>query len=216
MGVHYSVYAEVRIGCKWYNLNPLFQRENGQLDICPILHGRSWLKDAYEMLEEMGYAYGRPDNLSKEVRQVFKYSDDEPYAPDLHINTYKDFYDRAMFLVNYGKSVKSMVKAHKPTRYQGYVSKVAIAAYEIDEYDTINNWLTEEEYKVLSERQKRMYTYYEWDEPDDWYKVFNMLVRKVDCMLGCFCEWADYAIKDADFDERQPTADYVRLIVYQD
>lgn len=30
-----------------------------------------------------------------------------------------------------------------------------------------------------------------------------------------FCRWADYAIKDADLDERYPTADYVRLIVYR-
>lgn len=34
-------------------------------------------------------------------------------------------------------------------------------------------------------------------------------------MLGYFCRWADYAIKDADLDERYPTADYVRLIVYR-
>ncbi len=75
------------------------------------------------------------------------YEDDEPYDPYLHIDTYKDFYSRSMFLVNYGKSVKGRVKKDKPTRYCGYASKVSIAAFEIDEYDTIGYWLTPEEYK---------------------------------------------------------------------
>ena len=32
MGTYYSIYAEVRVGNKWYNLNPVFQREDGKLD----------------------------------------------------------------------------------------------------------------------------------------------------------------------------------------
>lgn len=141
--------------------------------------------------------------------------DDEPYDPYLHIDTYKDFYSRSMFLVNYGKSVKSRVKKDKPTRYRGYASKVSIAAFEIDEYDTIGYWLTPEEYEKLSDKEKQKYSYYEWDEYDDWYRVYNLIVDRVDTMLGYFCRWAEYAIKDANPDETCPTADYVRLLVYR-
>ena len=46
-------------------------------------------------------------------------------------------------------------------------------------------------------------------------KVYNLIVDRVDTMLGYFCRWADYAIKDVNLDEANPTADYVRLIVYR-
>ncbi len=29
MGTYYSIYAEVRVGDKWYNISPLSRRENG-------------------------------------------------------------------------------------------------------------------------------------------------------------------------------------------
>lgn len=215
MGTYYAIYAEVRVGDKWYNLNPLFQRKDGTVDICSVISGRNWLREAFEELEESGYAFGRPEDMSKEVRTVFCHEDDEPYDAFLNIKTYKDFYNRSLFLVNYGKSVKSRVKKDKPTRYRGYASKVSIAAFEIDEYDTIGHWLTPEEYEKLSAKAKQEYAYYEWDECDDWYKVYNMIVERVDTMLDYFCRWADRAIKDANMDERRPTADYVRLIAYR-
>ena len=177
MGTYYAIYAEVRVGNKWYSLNPTFQRTDGKIDVCPVVSGRNWLREAYEELEEVQYSYGRPEDLSKEVRSVFCHEDDEPYDPYLHINTYRDFYNRSIFLVNYGKSIKSRVKKDKPTRYRGYASKVSIAAFEIDEYDTIGHWLTPKEYEKLSDRAKKEYAYYEWDECDDWYKVYNMIVN---------------------------------------
>lgn len=103
MGTYYAIYAEVRVGNQWYNLNPLFQRADGNIDVCPVISGRNWLREAYEELEEVSYTCGRPENMSKEVRSVFPHEDDEPYDPYLHIDTYKDFYSRSMFLVNYGK-----------------------------------------------------------------------------------------------------------------
>lgn len=120
MGTYYAIYAEVRAGNQWYNLNPLFQCTDGNIDVCPVISGRNWLREAYEELEEVSYTCGRPENMSKEVRLVFCHEDDEPYAPYLHFDTYKDFYGRSMFLVNCGKSVKDRVKNDKPTRYCEY------------------------------------------------------------------------------------------------
>ena len=119
MGTYYAIYAEVRVGNQWYNLNPLFQRTDGNIDVCPVISGRNWLREAYEELEEVSYTCGRPENLSREVRSVFCHEDDEPYDPYLHIDTYKDFYNRSMFLVNYGKSVKGRVKKDKPNDTAG-------------------------------------------------------------------------------------------------
>ena len=81
MGTYYAIYAEVRVGNQWYNLNPLFQRTDGNIDVCPVISGRNWLREAYEELEEVSYTCGRPENMSKEVRSVFCHEDDEPYDP---------------------------------------------------------------------------------------------------------------------------------------
>ena len=78
MGTYYAIYAEVRVGNKWYSLNPTFQRTDGKIDVCPVVSGRNWLREAYEELEEVQYSYGRPEDLSKEVRSVFCHEDDEP------------------------------------------------------------------------------------------------------------------------------------------
>lgn len=214
MGTYYAIYAEVRVNNKWYNLNPLLQREDGRLDVCPVISGRNWLRETYEELEESQYFCGRPDDISKEVKTVFHHDDEEPYDAFLSINTYKDFYSQSMFVVNYGKSVKSRVKGHRSTRYRGYVSKISLAAYEIDEYDTIGHWLTTDEYEKLSEKEKKSYTYYEWNEPEDWYGVYNIIASNVDCMLRHFGNWAERAL-DCNYDESHPTADFVRLIVFR-
>lgn len=71
MGTYYAIYAEVRVGNQWYNLNPLFQHTDGNIDVCPVISGRNWLREAYEELEEVSYTCGRPENLSKEVRSDF-------------------------------------------------------------------------------------------------------------------------------------------------
>ena len=47
-------------------------------------------------MEQDRYAYGRPEDMSQEVRTVFYHEDDEPYDPFLHINSFKDFYYRSM------------------------------------------------------------------------------------------------------------------------
>ena len=53
MGTYYAIYAEVRVGNQWYNLNPLFQCAGGSIDVCPVISGRNWLREAYEELEEV-------------------------------------------------------------------------------------------------------------------------------------------------------------------
>lgn len=216
MSTYYYIFAEVKVGNKWYNLNPLFMQENGEIDVCPVLCGQSWLRDAYEELEQDRYASGRPSDMTREVNTFFSHDDSEPFIDGFSQGTYKNWYDRSIFLVNYGKSVKKRVKKDRRYRYTGYADKHCIAAFEIGETDCIGHWLTEEEYNKLSETKRKEYAYYEWSEWDDWYNVYNIIVQKIDSMLDYFYEWADCAIKNANLDELRPSADYVRLIVYRD
>ncbi len=213
MGTYYYIYAEVRVGDKWYNISPLAKRKNGDIQVLPIIHGQSLLRDAYEELEGTCFMRGRPADLSDELKNLFPHKDDEIADHFLRDMTYKQYYSQTLFAVNYGKDVKSRVKANKPTRYQGYVNKECLAAYEIDEVDYIADWVHPNDYDKLSSDEKKKYTYYEWNEWGDWYEVYVALVHRVDCMLALFKEWGFYDIKGVNFDERTPTADYVRLIV---
>ncbi len=216
MGTYYSIYAEVHVGDKWYNISPLARRENGDVRAQPIIYGQSLLRDAYEELEEDCYMRGRPADISDELKQIFNHEDDEICDYFLRDMTYKQYYSQTLFVVNYGKHVKSRVKENKPTRYQGYVEKHCLAAYELGEVEDIHNWIHPTEYEKLSPRAKKEYVYYEWDEWGDWYAVYVDLVKKVDCLLDFFKDWGFYNIKCDNLDERYPSADYVRLIVERD
>ncbi len=215
MSVYYSIYAEVRVGSKWYNLSPLMRNADGEVKARPVIIGQSWMKEAVDELEEACFMHGKPADISDELKKVFCHEDDEITEHFFHDMTYKDYYRQTLFVVNYGKSVKSRVKANKPTRYQGYVYKHCLSAYELGEVDYIANWVSSNEYAELSNEEKQEYTYYEWNEWGDWYAVYTDLVQKVDCLLDFFKEWAFGNIKDANLDELSPTADYVRLIVEQ-
>lgn len=212
MGTYYSIYAEARVGNKWYNICPLM-REDGEITAQPILSGKSMLRSCVDELEEQSYMRGRPDDLSDEIRKIYPQADDEIAEEFTRTITYKEYFCQTMFLVNYGKVVKSRVKKARPTRYKGYVSRYALSSYEIGEDDYISNWISEIEYEKLPEEDKLDYTYYEWNEMGDWYGNFSKICRKVDVLLEIFNEWSQHNIYEANLDERQPSADYVRLIV---
>lgn len=155
MGTYYSIYAEVRVGNKWYNINPLMRNENGEAWVYPVMSGQSHMRDAVEELEEDCYMRGCPENLSEELKKVYSHSSDEIADNMWNSMTYGEYYNQTLFVVNYGKHVKSRVKSTMPTRYRGYVSKYCLSEYEIGNIDDISNWLTEEEYRELSDEERK-------------------------------------------------------------
>jgi len=216
MGTYYSIYAEVRVGNKWYNISPLIREENGDIKVQPIESGKSRLHETVEELRESSYICGRPSDISDELKKVFGRADDEIIESFPREMTYKEYYKQTLFLVNYGKSVKRRVNETRPNRYKGYISKYSLAAFEIGEIDHFSYWLTQSEYEKLTEEEKTEYTYYEWNDWCDWYGIYAQICKKVDCLLDIFNEWALYNLHDANLDERSPSADFVRLIVSSD
>lgn len=104
---------------------------------CPIVEGKSWFKDAHDELENDRYMCGKPMDLSPELREIFDHDDDETYTG--FNMTYQQYYKNNIFLVNYGKNVKSRVKKDRPFRYRGYVFKYSLTAFEIGEQEEIVN-----------------------------------------------------------------------------
>lgn len=89
MGTSYSIFAEVRVGNKWYNISPLLREEDRQAKVYPFLSGKSWLHQAVEELREYSYKCGRPDDLSDELRTVFGEPDEDVVDPFFKDMTYK-------------------------------------------------------------------------------------------------------------------------------
>lgn len=213
MGTYYSIYAEVRVGNKWFNISPLMRNEDGNVRVQPIISGKSMLHETVEELREDSFMCGRPSDMSDELLSIYNHADDEIVEFYPKGTNYKQYYNQILFAVNYGKSVKNRVNDNQPTRYRGYVSRYSLAAFEIGEIDHFNHWLTQKEYDKLTKDEKQEYTYYEWNDWCDWYGIYAQICKKVDCLLGIFNDWAIYHLKSANLDECTPTADYVRLIV---
>ena len=212
MSVYYSIYAEVRVGNTWYNISPLLRCLDGTVKVHPVICGQSWLGEAVAKMQEHCYKFGRPEDLSDELRTVFQHDDEEKMDDFWPNMTYGEYYAQTLFVVNYGKHIKNKVKTNIPTRYFGYVEKRTIAAHRIGDIEEIYSWYTPAEYEQLTDHQKKRYAYYEWNEWNDWYAVYSELVSSVDCLLSFFSEWC-YNMPDCTIDDQSPTADYVRLIV---
>ncbi len=102
VGTYYSIYAEAHVGDKWYNISPLIKEPDGSLRVCPIVGGKSWLRDTYDELENDRYMCGKPMDLSPELRETFDHDDDETYT-GLNM-TYQQYYKKASFLLTMGRA----------------------------------------------------------------------------------------------------------------
>ena len=71
MGTYYHVYAEVKIGDKWCNLNPIIKKEDGSYGITTITWGQSRFYETWLHLEEHRIQGGLPEDCSEELRSVF-------------------------------------------------------------------------------------------------------------------------------------------------
>ncbi len=214
MSTYYGIFAEVRAGDKWYNLNPIVKNDNGYT-IMPVISGYSYMREAIDELREETHFRGRPDDLSPEVREYFGHEDDEvlDWYPK---TTYKEYYGQTLFVVNYNKAVERRYNKKHPTRFRGYAYKWAVTEFEIGNNEHISHWISEFEYKELSDEDKEEYTYYEWDEFDDWYPIFGQIMHRIEALLAWFSEWSYSNIQGLTSDEHNPTGDRVRLIIEQD
>lgn len=210
------IYAEVRVCDKWYNICPLRKNDDGNLTIIPIAEGRSWLRETVDELEEYAYAHGRPSDFSEELRNRFNEDDNADAGYGLPEINMKEHYRQMMCIANYGKTIKKRIKEGRPTRYCGYVPKYDLTEFEIGEADHISSWIHKCEYDKLDDEDKENYTYYEWDEWGDWYGVFSKIAKTVDVLLDLFSHWACSTLTDIDREDRIPSANDVRLIVYRD
>lgn len=186
MGTLYTLYAEINIDGKWYNLNPYFRKPDGTFKMQPIYWARSVFWDVYCAIDDERIAFGIPADMSEELRANFRKDLDEPtgFFPG---KTWRDLYKQTVFAVNYQASFKSRVVKNRPFKFQGYVEKFIIASFECGECN-IYHWLTKEEYEELCDKDKQGYAYYEWNNYDEEYGIYAEICAKIDSLLDWFAD----------------------------
>ena len=186
MGTHYYVYAEIKVGDRWYNLNPMMKKHNGTLAVRPIYDTGSFFFDICNDLEEHRIGVGIPDDMSPELRSIFRENLDEKCDGWFPETTWRKEYERSVFCVRYTDTIAKRIVKEKEFKFEGYVRKRTVVDFEVGEIEEINSWFTYEEYQSLSEKQKRVYQFYRWDEPYDEYGVYRIMYERLRAMLYWF------------------------------
>ena len=79
-----------------------------------------------------------------------------------------------------------------------FVKKIA-AAHEFNEIDEIDNWLTEDEYKSRSDRAKKLYVFYRWNDWFGDYAIYTQLYARIRALADLFEDALWYELDGAQF-----------------
>ena len=125
--------------------------------------------------------------------------------------TWREYYKHFVHVVNYDEAVRSRIKKDRPFKYQGYVYKHLIAAFEVGEED-IHYWLSRDEYEAMSEQEQKEYAWYEWNDYDGEYGILYDIYTMVENLLGWYRQNALFKSKQYNYEDF--IASNVRLIIY--
>lgn len=215
MSTYYTFYAEVKIDGKWVGLSPYVKTHDGKFKIKPLIWGQSALYETYlEMTDATSARCGLPEDVSKELLEVF-HAPNEKTMDFWGKNeiTWGEYYTHCVHTVDYTEAVVNRIKKDRPYKFQGYVSKCLIAAFEVGEIEDLGTWLTKEEYKKLPAKEKVEYAWYEWNNWWDEYGYRYDLYQKVENLLDWYREEA--MSLDSEYKYPDVVGSNVRIIIYQ-
>ena len=163
------------------------------------------------MIETAGCHCGVPEDASPEILGKFKPLDD---LTGLNVGnglTWREFYKHFVHAVNYDEAVRKRIKKDRPFKYQGYVYKHLIAAFEVGE-EEIGYWLTRDEYAAMTEQEQKEYAWYEWNDYDGEYGILYSIYSMVENLLEWYRQNALFTSKQYNYEDF--IGSNVRLIIY--
>ena len=212
MSTSFYFYVEAKNNGKWVCINPIVKGSNGEYQMVPLLWGQSYLRETYEnMIETVGCHCGVPEDASPEILGKFKPLDD---LTGLNVGnglTWREFYKHFVHAVNYDEAVRKRIKKDRPFKYQGYVYKHLIAAFEVGE-EEIGYWLTRDEYDAMTEQEQKEYAWYEWNDYDGEYGILYSIYSMVENLLEWYRQNALFTSKQYNYEDF--IGSNVRLIIY--
>ena len=212
MSTYYNVYAEVNIDGKWYNLCPYYKDNDGRFST----HSLFWAQSAFYEVNNELRAYqctcGIPDDMSDELRELFPENLDDIVDSWYGDLTWRQYYQQRMYCVNFAQAIASKVRKDKPFKYEGYVTKKELAAFECYEIEEFSEWLTEDEYKSLTDKQKRQYVFHRWNDPYGEYWIFSGIAQRIWTLSALFQDACESKIGGSIYDGI--TDSQIRVYIY--
>ena len=199
MSTAYYVYAEIKIGNEWKNLNPIIRDADGDYRLIPIYTGNSSFYDVFLDLESNLLSRGLPEDLSLEVRSQFHTDLDEKTDFWMRDCTWREYYSQCVFSVSYRPYITDKIIRNRQFKFEGYVTKRTIAAFEAHDIECVPEWLSDAEYKALSEKSRRQYSFYQWNEYGDDYEIYSIIVRRIETLLYAYDYGYDRSFKYDEF-----------------
>ena len=199
MSTTYYVYAEIKVGNDWKNLNPIIKDADGDYRLIPIYTGNSSFYDVFLDLESNLLSRGLPEDLSLEVRSQFHTDLDEKTDFWMRDCTWREYYSQCVFSVSYRPYITDKIIRNRQFKFEGYVTKRTIAAFEAHDIECIPEWLSDAEYKALSEKSRRQYSFYQWNEYGDDYEIYSTIVRRIETLLYAYDYGYDRSFKYDEF-----------------
>ena len=213
MSTVYTVYAEANVDGKWYSLCPYFMNNKGETRTHSIFWAQSAFWEVNNYLE--GYMIGRgiPEDMSDGLRAIFHEDlHEEIESWGGHI-TWEKYYESCIYYVNFDKAIVPKVNKDKPYKYEGFVLKKELAAFEVYEIEEFSEWLTQEEYNALTEKQKRQYIFHRWNDPYGEYWIYRTIADRVWTLASLFADACESDIRGSLY---QGISDsQIRLYVYR-
>lgn len=167
MSVEYFIYTEKKINGKWQCLN----RKNfdGLYSLTYWSGSRSQFTESYEKLRDIGNKISIKD-LSEELQKEFKEEDSWEEDSDV-------------IFVSYEK-LNEVLPKEKIYDKSGFVLKEDVASYLLDGVPILDYIKDTKRYNELSDEEKKLYQYFEWNDFDGWY--YNLQKIKEHIYWQCY------------------------------
>ena len=188
MSTYYSVYAEANIDGKWYSLCPYFRNNKGETKTNAIFWAQSVFWEVNNYLEDSMIGRGIPEDMSDGLREIFHEDLQEEMKNWGHPITWGKYYESCIYYVNFDKAVVPKVNKDKPYKYEGFVLKKELAEFEVYEREEFSEWLTQDEYNALTDKQKRQYIFHRWNDPYGEYWIYRIIADRVWTLASLFAD----------------------------
>ena len=184
MSTYYNIHTEVRADGVWHCVDPLIlhlktDRREQQYELVPTCENgsRSYFGQAADKLESLADRFCF-DDLSEELKAYFmKWQ----LPPEKIPNAVSG----CAYNIPVDK-IRAVVQSVKGKTRHGLAHKDSVIAFESGEADDVYNLIDPEDYSKLDEEAKKVYQYYEWDDPMEWVYQFRRLMKCIDWNLAAF------------------------------
>lgn len=164
MSTSYFLYTEAYIDGRWVCIDPTFEKERKRhLTMTYESGSRSYFGQTADKIEEIGGRL-RFDELSAELQGRYENCRDDEFVRILSAEV---------------DAMRSCMPSGQAHEYHGIVLKDSVFAYESGDVEDLYESITPEEYAKLDEMSKRLYQYYEWDNPMGWFVHFKEILEHV-------------------------------------